>query len=220
MVRTAVTIDAGVVVLAGSACGARTGLEPGEGDCCGGGDASSELTPDAGEVEEGSFDATSDLTLEAPTEDAPESSAPCDFGPVVSDVFGNVVTFNGGVGIPPGRYRIIYVDGCMKYSSSEDWSVNAYAAGDPTGTDRFWVVDGAMNQIVVPPGTSGYLVGSGGFADFDECVTANLALPPIDFDFAGGPMGVWLDDDPYADNVPGLGGRNPTWKLTLLDCPE
>ncbi len=213
MVHLALTFGAALVVVTAVACGARTGLEPGE---------VVELTPDAGddEVGEGSSDATSDLTLEAPAEDVLEASVPCNFGPLVSDVFGNVVTFNGGVAVPPGRYRVTYVDGCMKYSTSQAWSVNAYAAGDPTGTDRYWIVDGSMNQIVVPPGTAGFLVGSGGFAGFDECVTANLALPPIDFDFTGGQIGAWLDDNPYSDNVPGVNGRNPTWKLTLLDCPE
>jgi hypothetical protein len=62
----------------------------------------------------------------------------------------------------------------------------------------------------------GFLVGAGGFATFDECVAANVPLPPIEFRFDGGPLGVWLEDNPYTDNVAGVGGRNPKWALTLL----
>jgi hypothetical protein len=41
-------------------------------------------------------------------------------------------------------------------------------------------------------------------------------LPPIEFDFEGGPLGIWLADSNYGDNLSGVGGRNPSWKLTLL----
>ncbi len=69
------------------------------------------------------------------------------------------------------------------------------------------------------PGTVGFLVGSGGFATFDECVAANQLVAPIEFAFDGGPIGVWLEDYPYTDNLAGMNGRNPKWDLTLLgDC--
>ena len=31
--------------------------------------------------------------------------------------------------LPAGRYRVEYVDGCLKYSGSQGWSLNAYADG-------------------------------------------------------------------------------------------
>lgn len=129
------------------------------------------------------------------------------------DLFGQIVYYAGGAALPSGRYRVQYVDGCMKYNASQDWAVNAYADGH----DSFWLVgDTTSDRIVIPPGTVGFLVGSGGFATFDECVTANVALPPKEFQFAGGKIGVWLSDSPYSDNVAGVDGRNPKWSLTLL----
>jgi hypothetical protein len=213
---------AALLVAAAAGCGARTGLSLAQPQADGGaGDAQNEEMPDTGQPT--GPDATIDAMPEgdATADTAPvESAAPCDFGTVVSDVFGSVVQFNFGNPVPPGRYRITYVDGCMKYSSSQGWTVNAYAAGDPSGTDRYWLVGPGMTELVVPPGTVGFLIGSGGFADFDACVTANLSLPPIDFDFTGGVIGVWLDDDPYSDNVAGLNGRSPTWRLTLPECAQ
>jgi hypothetical protein len=52
-----------------------------------------------------------------------------------------------------------------------------------------------------------------------DCVAANLALEPVELEFAGGRLGVWLQDSPYSDNLAGVDGRNPSWSLTLLgDC--
>jgi hypothetical protein len=149
----------------------------------------------------------------------------CDLGSAASfatqqslDLFGQIVYFDDGKTLPAGHYRVQYVDGCMKYSSAQDWAVQAYA----DGSDAFWLVGAtSADRILMPPGTVGILVGSGGFATFDECVAANLALPPEEFDFAGGPIGVWLSDSLYSDNVAGTDGRNPKWSLTLLgDCSQ
>jgi hypothetical protein len=130
------------------------------------------------------------------------------------DLFGQIVYYAGGAALPSGRYRVQYVDGCMKYNAGQDWAVNAYADGH----DSFWLVgDTTSDRILIPPGTVGFLVGSGGFATFDECVAANLALPAKEFQFAGGKIGVWLSDSPYSDNVAGVDGRNPKWSLTLLE---
>jgi hypothetical protein len=134
---------------------------------------------------------------------------------VVSDIFGATVFANPGAPWPAGRYRISYVDGCMKYATvGQDWSVNAYA----NGSDGFWLVNGTHAQLLVMPGTVGFLVGQGGFATFDECVTANHADAPLEFDFAGGELGVWLTDSPYTDNEVGEGGRNPTWQIASTTC--
>lgn len=148
----------------------------------------------------------------------------CELGEVSStgtnqnlDLFGNVVYFADGIELPSGRYRIKYVDGCMKYSSAQDWAVHAYAGAEPDG---WWFVGADQTQkVVVPPGSVGFLVSNGGFATFEECVSANLALPPSEFEFEGGKLGVWLQDSPYSDNLAGLQDRNPKWMLTLLgDC--
>jgi hypothetical protein len=157
-------------------------------------------------------------------DDAGASS--CELGEVSSagtnqnlDLFGSIVYFADGIELPAGRYRITYVDGCMKYSAVQAWSLHAYAGAEPDG---WWFVGKDQTQkIVVPPGTVGFLVGSGGFSTFEECVTANLALPPSEFEFSGGKIGAWLQDAPYTDNLAGEGNRNPKWKLTLLgDCDQ
>lgn len=150
----------------------------------------------------------------------------CDLGEVASsgtqqnlDLFGTVVYFGEGATLPAGRYRATYVDGCMKYASSQDWTIHAYAGGEPFG---WWFVgETSGTKIVPPPGTVGYSAANGAFANFEDCVAANLALPPLEFDFAGGQIGVWLQDSPYTDNLAGQDGRNPKWQLSLLgECVE
>jgi hypothetical protein len=150
----------------------------------------------------------------------------CDLGEVASsgtqdnlDLFGTVIYFGDGATLAAGRYRATYVDGCMKYAGSQDWTIHAYASAEPFG---WWFVgETTADKIVAPPGTVGYATSNGAFATFDECVTANLALAPLEFDFVGGKLGVWLQDSPYSDNMAGEGGRNPKWQLTLLaPCEE
>jgi hypothetical protein len=150
----------------------------------------------------------------------------CDLGEVAStgtqdnlDLFGTVIYFGGGAALAAGRYRATYVDGCMKYGGGQDWTIHAYATAEPYG---WWFVgETTADKIVAPPGTVGYATSNGAFATFAECVAANLVLPPLEFDFAGGKLGVWLQDSPYSDNMAGEGGRNPKWQLTLLaPCEE
>src|SRR5580692_1891090 len=125
--------------------------------------------------------------------------------------------FANGASLAPGRYVVTYVDGCMKYSTSQDWTVNAYALGNPAGTDHWWFMSqGNLVESVIPPGTVGYLAGQGGYATFDECVQANLALPPVELTIPGGTLGVWLEDDPYEDNSTGPDGRAPAWSLECV----
>jgi hypothetical protein len=204
------------------ACGGRTGLdvpEPHDGGA---------ESHDAGVAQQdtgvpsfdASLDARADASLDARVDSSPsaDSSVPCSVGTVVGDVFGQVDYFAGGSSLPAGRYRVTYVDGCMKYSGGQGWTVQATAPGDPLGTFTWWLVgETSAIQILVPPGTVGYVAGSGAYDTFDACVAANLMLPPIDFDFAGGELGVWLEDVPYTDNVAGADGRNPTWKIACTN---
>ena len=139
------------------------------------------------------------------------------------DLFGQTVFFVDGGALPAGHYQIAYVDGCMKYGAPQDWTVNAYA--EDAGSDHWWVVrnSSGTQTVLTPPGTSGYLVDAGGYATFTDCVNANLLQDqPKEFDFDGGPLGLWLADSPYTDNVAGDNGRNPKWSLTLVGqpCPK
>lgn len=129
------------------------------------------------------------------------------------DLFGQIAYFGSGGELPAGHYRVTYLDGCMKYASAQDWAIHAY--GD--GSIAWWLGSASGNKLVLLPGTVGIFQGQGGYTDFEACVAANLLLPAIEFDFAGGVLGVWLADSNYGDNVSGVEGRNPVWKLTLLD---
>lgn len=132
------------------------------------------------------------------------------------DLFGTPSYFSNGDALPAGRYRVTYVDGCMKYSSTQGWTINAYAQNDP-GPAKWWLIGADQTVMIrVPPGTVGYFTSNGAYATFAECVAANELLPADEFDFAGGKLGIWLQDSNYGDNLAGEGGVNPTWKLEKL----
>ncbi len=216
-----------VLLLAGAACGSPAAANP--ENRRGGADATADgsSSPDDAAASDSGDAVPSNTGAFAPNDAEGDDGADgsCDLGSAASfatqqslDLFGQIVDFDNGKALPAGRYRVQYVDGCMKYSSAQDWAVQAYA----DGSDAFWLVGAtSADRILVLPGTVGILVGSGGFATFDECVAANLAVAPEEFDFAGGPIGVWLSDSIYSDNVAGTDGRNPKWSLTLLgDCSQ
>jgi hypothetical protein len=124
-----------------------------------------------------------------------------------------VVYFGGGAVLPAGSYRVRYDDGCLKYSGLEGWTVhNGVNAG-------LWLVGAQPStRLARPPGTVGVLAGIDAFADFEACVTANRALPPLVFSHGGGPIGLFLDDDVYTDDV--LGRSTPRYTLVrLAACP-
>jgi len=180
------------------ACGARTELD------VLGHDASIvvDAAPDVHDAGLDVHDATTDETSVPPL---------CDYGTLVADAFGATTWWNGGASVPAGHYRVTYEDGCMKYSQSgQGWTVNAYA----NGPDTLYLV-GAGNAVMSPaPGTVGFYVNQGAFASFDACVAANQNDAPLEFDFVGGPLGLWLADGPYTDNAAGENGRSPTYRLS------
>lgn len=187
------------------ACGARTELGVREEL-----DAAHDVAIDHHDAD--TPDAPNIPDVSIPDVSVPETPAICDYGTIVADVFGSVVYWNNGF-VPAGHYRVTYVDGCMKYSSSQDWSVNAYANGPDT---LFIVTSNAT--LGAAPGTVGFIQGQGGFKNFDDCVSANLANDvPFEFDWSGGSLGLALSDNPYTDNVAGENGRSPTYRLS--SCP-
>ncbi len=129
------------------------------------------------------------------------------------NLFGQIVYYEDGGALPKGRYRATYVGGCMKYDFIFNWQVQG-SLPDAGGGGFWFVGDTSDDRVVMAPG----LITS--YADFGACVSANLAVPPEEFDFDGGKLGVWLNDNPYSDNVAGEDGGNPKWQLTLLGvCP-
>lgn len=134
------------------------------------------------------------------------------------DLFGDTVYFARGQELPAGRYRVTYADGCMKFNVLQPWTVNQNIG---VGTDGWYLVGASKSdRVVLLPGTD-IIVPFAGYGDFASCVAANRQLPPKEFDFKGGKLGVYLNDAPYTDNLSGEGGRNPKWELTLLvdECP-
>jgi len=131
------------------------------------------------------------------------------------NLFGEVVFFAKGKELPKGRYRVAYEDGCMKYGPIFGWTVNNSADG-PQG---WWLVAGSStNKVKKLPGKD---TSFDFFSTLDDCVKANKDLAPVEFEFDGGKLGIWVEDSPYTDNSAGDNGRNPKWKLTLLveECP-
>jgi hypothetical protein len=129
--------------------------------------------------------------------------------------------FAGGADLPAGRYRLTYVDGCFCYGvpvATIGWTVHASkAAGFGCA------LIGADGMALMPtPGTEGFSVDAGAFETYAKCVAANCNQAPLDFDFAGGKLGVArnggtalaeFDDSDGSD----MGGRGPTFRLSRLD---
>jgi hypothetical protein len=147
----------------------------------------------------------------------------CDFGSAENqastgtlNLFGQVVYFADGFVFPPGTYRVVYEDGCMKFAGAQAWTIHAYES--TTTNHNWWIVgESSTERKVVAPGTVGIAVGAGGHQTFSQCVAANLGMAPRTFTHAGGRLGVWLHDSNYGDNVHGEDNRNPKWRLERLD---
>jgi hypothetical protein len=187
------------------------------------GEADETKTRDAGkrdaQIREASV-ASADAATTPPDASESETGDGCTLGEAGSfatddslDLFGQTTYFAKSATLPAGRYRVSYVDGCMKYSVFLPWTVNQ--SSPPTG---WWLVGTSTSDKIAPlPGVASTdFLGS-----FEACVSASKSVPAVEFDFGGGKLGLWLDDAPYQDNMAGENGRNPKWQLTLLvkECP-
>lgn len=223
--RSTVSMGAGpiglLIVLGG--CGnaaSNGGILVGDDDVDGAANPGPGDDADGADSPVGTFDGGVFVGSDAGASDAGAGTALCDLGAAGSfataddlNLFGQIVYYEDGGALPPGRYRATYVDGCMKYDFVFGWQVQATAPAPNAG--GFWFVgDTSDDRIAMAPGQLSM------YGAFDDCVTANLATPPQEFDFDGGKMGVWLSDNPYSDNLAGTDGRNPKWQLTYLaKCP-
>jgi hypothetical protein len=117
------------------------------------------------------------------------------------------------------------VDGCAKYDApSAGWTVHGAVGDVLTGNGACWLVGDGGALIVAAPGTSGISVGNGPFPftayeTYDECVSANCALPATEFTFGGGVLGVRQGTGIPLAYISGetIGGRGPTFRLSRLD---
>jgi hypothetical protein len=132
---------------------------------------------------------------------------------VTPDYLDNAVSyFGGGADLPAGRYSLTYVSGCIKYNGYSNFTVNG------ASNYEYWLVGATTSdEIAVAPGTDAVGLPFG-YTNYSDCVTANLALAPLDFDFDGGKLGVYSDDFQPSDNVEGPDGGAPTWRLSGA-CP-
>src|ERR1700678_4532693 len=135
---------------------------------------------------------------------ATDASGTCGLGSAASsatnesastlNLFGQIVYYDDGGDLPKGRYEAKYLGGCMKYDWLFNWQVQASWAD--AGGGGFWFVgDTSSDRVVMAPGVTQ------SYADFDACVAANMTASREDFAFDGGKLGIWLNDDPYTDNV-------------------
>jgi len=107
-----------------------------------------------------------------------------------------------------GDYLVHYVDGCMRWgdSNSFNWTVHYNTAY------RYTLATVSGRVLGELPGTMNVT----GYAKFEDCVNANMALPPTVFRHAGGPLYVYCVDALYTNNL--NGNPNPTWSLQSLAC--
>lgn len=144
---------------------------------------------------------------------------------VTAGPVGVVQHFANGAALPSGRYRLQYVDGCAKYDlPGAGWTVHGALGDVVLGNGAYWLIDEDDELVVLTPGTGGVSVGTGpypytAYATYEECVAANCALPSVDFDFAGGVLGLRLGEGVPFAYISGetAGGRAPTFRLSHLD---
>ncbi len=177
--------------------------------------------PDGGAADGGGLDASADACARTTSTltGLPETLA--------LDVTGPVRYFAGGASLPAGKYRVEYADGCVTYGPNLSYSTWGWTIHAGMVPGNFWLagtygghcvlVGSTTNDVVgVLPGTTNPPPGIDTYAN---CVAANKSMDqPLDFDFQGGPLGLFIEDTMPADNTggPAPDGVTPTWKLTAL----
>ena len=110
-----------------------------------------------------------------------------------------VTYFNSGGNYAAGTYRINYIKGALQYGAGTGYSVNYVPP------DGFRVVYGG--------GDTAFPASSATFTTQAQAETANAGAA-LTFVHSGGPIGMYLNDNPYSDNSPG--SPNPTFALTQI----
>lgn len=130
--------------------------------------------------------------------------------------------------LPAGQYSLQNVGGCMKYSTTatHGWTVNAFVDANKKG---WWFSYAFGVQLLFAPGSYGLLNDCAGYTSgtlgrgcsfpvYADCDAYNKQLPPLYFNWTYDlqPLGFWLNDAPYSNNLPGAtvpNGTNPSWAL-------
>jgi hypothetical protein len=151
-----------------------------------------------------------------------------------ADLSGAVQLFAGGATLPSGKYRLSYVGGCNIFDVNGGWNVQGLSHFS-TIQSCLLVDDNGMsianpaltisaNSVMILLPNNVYIGST--YPTYHECVAAYCELPPLEFDFAGGTLGLnclsVLVSFGVVNDLGGQseGGRNPTYRLTRLDpCP-
>lgn len=153
---------------------------------------------------------------------------------LTGDPGGSVRWFANGAPLPAGRYRIEYIDGCVRYLSSVfpdqsdlcGYTIHATTSDDAMGLGAFWLIAADLTLVTMPPGTSGVLIGSGSsdlygaYATYEQCVEANCGMAAREFQFSGGVLALSNSAIPPPESVAEFlpGQRAPTFRLSYLDA--
>lgn len=107
--------------------------------------------------------------------------------------------------LPAGTYRVRYGGGALAWGGNlSEWGVGD--AFDPSG--GFYVTDGT-NETYAPQLNDTYYPSPG------AAQQANAAAEPVEIQHGGGPLGVYLRDSNYADNLSSPWG-NPAFILEFI----
>lgn len=123
---------------------------------------------------------------------------------VIPDILSsNASFFSNNNSLPAGTYRVSYLGGSLGYNQSLKWRVGQYRFQDGNGNLPSEINIG--NFIDYPTQEEAQAANEGNFIDIEHC---------------GGPLGIYLSDDFYPDNV--AGSPNPSFCLTKLssDMPS
>lgn len=113
--------------------------------------------------------------------------------------------FNSGASWPSGIYRVTYIEGALRYNEMFDWGLNDSAL------HRFTILynDGAAEAIA--PSLDYQKLAS------QVAIEVHNAGQFVEFTHTGGKIGVFLEDFPYSDNVPG--SPTPIFRLSKVCTP-
>ena len=124
------------------------------------------------------------------------------------DIFSPAVSFfNGGSNYGAGNYRVSYSTGAYKINPGAPWGVEYKDNDTQIGLAHgFYITDGQGNVARGPGNTVGYTSES-------LAISGNAGLY-VDYIHGGGPIGMYLYDGKYVDNIPGA--ATPTFSLSAL----
>lgn len=157
-------------------------------------------------IAEGCGECTSDVAAATYNNSVTTTTSACpqEYNSVIPDITQFAVSyFAGGANLPAGLYQVTFVEGALKYIGSDDYQVNR----DASHGYRVIHSSGTFQQESAPVGIyTAYAT--------QAALESALGGDTVVFSHTGGPIGMFLADNYYGDNV--AGAPNPTFLLTRL----